>query len=277
MITEPVGSCTDLAATVIEPLRHLHGDRYEVAPLAVLLKPSTAAKSCEMRSGRASRPRPRTSSSKQLEEADVIALNKIDKLSSDQQEELLGLLAERFPGKTTLAVSARDGAGFERLVPLLEKTRATRSAMPMDYDTYAEGEAELGWLNCQAEIDASHNDALFSLDEMVLEIVRRVGARLDRRGAETAHLKVLGQQGDSPAIANLVGRDAAPELSLESGVDVRQADVVINARVAADPIDLEQCVREAVAELAADRGWESRIVGLQRFRPGRPEPTHRLG
>src|SRR6478609_9727518 len=35
VITEPVGSCTDLVATVVEPLKHLHGDDYEVAPLAV--------------------------------------------------------------------------------------------------------------------------------------------------------------------------------------------------------------------------------------------------
>ena len=44
IIAEPVGSCTDLVATVFSPLRHLHGDRYEVAPLAVLLKPEHAHK-----------------------------------------------------------------------------------------------------------------------------------------------------------------------------------------------------------------------------------------
>src|ERR1043165_4452789 len=40
IIAEPVGSCTDLVATVVQPLRDLYGDRFEVAPYPVLFKPS---------------------------------------------------------------------------------------------------------------------------------------------------------------------------------------------------------------------------------------------
>src|SRR5580704_13559828 len=40
ILAEPVGSCTDLVATVVQPLRDLYGDRFEVAPYAVLFKPS---------------------------------------------------------------------------------------------------------------------------------------------------------------------------------------------------------------------------------------------
>src|ERR1700759_1116176 len=38
-IAEPVGSCTDLVATVMEPLEKLYGEQYEIGPLAVLFKP----------------------------------------------------------------------------------------------------------------------------------------------------------------------------------------------------------------------------------------------
>src|SRR6059058_152115 len=40
ILAEPVGSCTDLVATVVQPLRDLYGDRFQVAPYAVLFKPS---------------------------------------------------------------------------------------------------------------------------------------------------------------------------------------------------------------------------------------------
>src|SRR2546428_13967041 len=40
ILAEPVGSCTDLVATVVQPLRDLYGERFEVAPYAVLFKPS---------------------------------------------------------------------------------------------------------------------------------------------------------------------------------------------------------------------------------------------
>src|SRR6516165_6395082 len=40
ILAEPVGSCTDLVATVAQPLKVLYGDRFQVAPYAVLFKPS---------------------------------------------------------------------------------------------------------------------------------------------------------------------------------------------------------------------------------------------
>src|SRR5271156_2579736 len=40
ILAEPVGSCTDLVATVIQPLRDLHKTRFQVAPYPVLFKPS---------------------------------------------------------------------------------------------------------------------------------------------------------------------------------------------------------------------------------------------
>ena len=43
ILAEPVGSCTDLVATVVQPLRDLYGDRFEVAPYAVLFKPEPGA------------------------------------------------------------------------------------------------------------------------------------------------------------------------------------------------------------------------------------------
>src|SRR5678810_99916 len=41
-IAEPVGSCTDLVATVTYPLRRIYGDRFAIAPLSVLLDPQRA-------------------------------------------------------------------------------------------------------------------------------------------------------------------------------------------------------------------------------------------
>src|SRR5437763_4312393 len=34
ILAEPVGSCTDLVATVVQPLKDLFGDRFQVAPYA---------------------------------------------------------------------------------------------------------------------------------------------------------------------------------------------------------------------------------------------------
>ena len=41
-IAEPVGSCTDLVATVTYPLRRMYGEQYQIAPLSVLVDPVRA-------------------------------------------------------------------------------------------------------------------------------------------------------------------------------------------------------------------------------------------
>jgi len=38
-LAEPVGSCTDLVATVTYPLRKIYGDAFSIAPLSVIVDP----------------------------------------------------------------------------------------------------------------------------------------------------------------------------------------------------------------------------------------------
>src|SRR5262245_30202273 len=44
VLAEPVGSCTDLIATVVQPLKDLYGARFTVAPYPALFKPSHGLK-----------------------------------------------------------------------------------------------------------------------------------------------------------------------------------------------------------------------------------------
>lgn len=276
IIAEPVGSCTDLIATVIEPLRRFYGDAYEVSSLATLVKPEHGLKILRGEKGVGFSPKAAYIFLKQIEEADLIVVNKVDKLDQDQRRELRDLLAKRYPGKSTLLFSARTGEGFEALVDALAQPGVDRTTMmEVDYDVYAEGEAELGWLNCI--VGATKREGTFSLDEATVELVGLLGRRLAESSSEPAHLKALGQGGEAYAMANLVSSDGAAELSHASGVSVAQADLIVNARVATAPEDLERIVREATEEFATKLGLECSIDRMQRFRPGRPVPTHRVG
>ena len=54
-----------------------------------------------------------------------------------------------------LRVSAKTGQGFDALTELLDQDGAFgRKILDIDYDTYAEGEAELGWLNASVRLTA---------------------------------------------------------------------------------------------------------------------------
>jgi G3E family GTPase len=276
VLAEPVGSCTDLAATVMEPLRELYGKEVELAPLAVLLKPEHGAKILGDEEGLGFSPKAAYIFLKQLEEADVVVINKIDKLAAGEVERLTGLIRDRFPGKEVLATSARTGAGFEALTKALDRPETPRLRTPdMDYDVYAEGEAELGWLNCTIKLSAPEG-ATFELTAIVHEYVGRLAEACRQAGAEPAHLKVMATAEDDSAIANWVASDVPPELSLSSGVSASAAELTVNARVAIAPETLSDLVRDTARDLAAAKGLEQSVCDLQSFRPGRPMPTHRM-
>lgn len=275
IIAEPVGSCTDLVATVIEPLRQLYGEQYEIAPMAVLLKPDHGRKILAEEQGVGFSPKAAYIFLKQLEEADVVVINKIDQLNAEARERLLQLTRERFPQKEVLAMSAREGEGFSELIAALERGEPQRTSTPeIDYDVYAEGEAELGWLNAAVGLRAAAGQ--FDVDDLLVELLRHLERSFGEVSAEPAHLKALADVAGATAIANLVSADSGVELSLASGARAAAVEFTVNARVAIDPETLAGQVAQAVGRLAEQHGLEAEIRDLQSFRPGRPMPTHRM-
>lgn len=149
--------------------------------------------------------------------------------------------------------------------------------MEVDYDIYAEGEAELGWLNAtidwKAEPAADPNEGLQT-------IASRIQQKLEAEGKEVAHLKMTlsPREGlDDIAIINLVRNDFVPELAQRIEEPVRHAQIILNLRAEADPELLESVSTDTLGELTASTdGLYLRVEHLEQFRPGRPEPTYRM-
>lgn len=273
ILAEPVGSCTDIVATVVQPLRHLYVDRFDVAPYAVILKPSHGRKILKKQSRAGFSPNAEYIFRKQLEEADLVILNRLDELTVVEVDELAGLIAEACPGVPVLRVSALTGQGFPALCEALDQQGDFgRRILDLDYDVYAEGEAELGWLNSNLRILAASD---VSLDELSLRIVRQLQRELATEHAEPAHLKTIAIADGQHAVANLVSSDTPACLSLASGYRSREAHVIINARVAIDPQRLQQHVQTAVRDVCRSLEASPEFLRTQSFRPGRPNPTHR--
>src|SRR3954463_13056282 len=82
-IAEPVGSCTDLVATVSYPLRRIYGRRFEVAPMSVVVDPTRAARILGLEPGPTFSEKVVYVYRKQLEEADFIVVNKSDAVADE--------------------------------------------------------------------------------------------------------------------------------------------------------------------------------------------------
>src|SRR5438552_12836523 len=96
-IAEPVGSCTDLVATVTYPLRRLYGEDFQVAPVSVLVDPIRAGRVFGLEEGGNFSEKVLYIYRKQLEEADLIVISKSDLLDEAGIETLRDNLTAKFP------------------------------------------------------------------------------------------------------------------------------------------------------------------------------------
>ena len=272
-IAEPVGSCTDLVATVTYPLRRIYGESFTIAPLSVLVDPIRAERFLGLASGGKFSDKVTYIYRKQLEEADIIVITKTDVLDAARVAAVRARLAEEFPHAEIFAVSVRNGDG---LAPWLERLATgeqnRRATMEVDYELYAEGEALLGWLNATVQLATPSG---FDADATLKTIAAGIQQRL--AGSEIAHLKMTlnpdSGLGDIAAV-NLVRSDFVPELSLTLEEPVESGQLIINCRAEAAPEAIRDAVNETITALNSGT-VSAKLEHLEFFRPGKPQPTHR--
>ncbi len=278
-IAEPVGSCTDLLATVTYPLRRMYGDQFTIAPVSILVDPIRALRVFGLEPGGNFSEKVLYIYRKQVEEADLLVISKIDLLDESRLTRLREAVARHYPRKEILSVSTRQEINldtwFQRLT---SEEQPGHAPMQVDYERYAEGEALLGWLNCTVRVEAG---VAFDADEFLKQVAAGIQGRLRKRHAEIAHLKMTlspdGGLGEI-AVVNLVRNDFVPELSLEVEEPVRHGQLMINLRAEAAPEALGEAVRTALAEVSAGLlEMKASIEHLEQFRPGKPVPTYRDG
>jgi G3E family GTPase len=273
LIAEPVGSCTDLKATVGYPLRQFHGEGYRLAPLSVLVDPRRAGAILGVAEGKVFSEKVIYIYRKQLEEAEIIVVNKIDLLDAPAAERLTAALGAQFPRARVLAVSCKTGAGLNAWFDLLLGDQlGWAPAMAVDYDAYAAGEALLGWVNLRATL---HAPGPFDGNALLLDLAKRWHRELNSAGVEVAHLKLTLSPGEGPDIGavSLTRNQDQPQATHSLQAPLAEGRLLINLRAEADPQILKDVVLEPLRELAP---VTVRIEHVEAFRPGRPQPTHRV-
>lgn len=278
-VAEPVGSCTDLAATVTYPLRRMYGDQFTVAPVSVLVDPIRALRVFGVEPGGNFSAKVLYIYRKQIEEADLVVISKRDLVDDARLAALRQAILAAYPGKEILTVSARTGTGLDPwFARIMSGEQSARLAMDVDYQTYAEGEALLGWLNCTVQLAAA---TPFAADDFLPRLAGEIQHRLGAARAEVAHLKMTlspdGSLAGEIAAVNLVRNDFVPELSYRLQQPIASGQLILNLRAEAAPDVLGSAVRDGLAAAAAAfPTLQATLDHLEHFRPGKPTPTHRL-
>lgn len=276
-LAEPVGSCTDLVATVSYPLRRIYGEDFEVAPLSVVIDPARAARVLGIGEGRSFSDKVVYIYRKQLEEAQVLVINKIDRTPEPARATLRRALTDAFGDKPIFEVSARENEDLEPWFEhVLSQTMADASTIDIDYARYGEGEALLGWLNATLSLEA---ESAIDGNVFLEALAGRLHATLSAQAAEIAHLKMTLVPGDGwgdLALVNVVGTDFEPELAERLNSPVERAELVVNLRAEAAPELLLRALEDAIAHERLPAQVRLTLAHHEHFRPGQPDPTHRI-
>lgn len=271
ILGEPVGSCTDLSATVLQPIKKLCFDWLDLLSFTVLVDPAQAA---QVLSRQATQPPDPVDYIylQQLREADQIGINKTDTLGEGELAALRAKLAQAAPGVEALDLSAATGGGVDAWLDReLSSASAGVRIASVDYATYARGEAMLGWLNAHVHLRAR---TPVDWQAVLADLLAGVADSLAGQGIVISHLKANLTCPAGWAQGNVID-DARPSCKGELAGTSDTASVVINARARCEPATLREIILSALRE-ASSAGVLAEVDELKAFQPAPPVPVHRM-
>jgi hypothetical protein len=248
IFAEPVGSCTDLSATILQPIRQAYNDAFELAPLTVLVDPGRVRDNENIA----------FLYQKQLEEADLICFTKSD------------LYPDPPRATNTRQLSARTGQGVAAWLDEITSGKLNGTILDIDYERYAQAEASLAWLNAEADVAC---DPPLSAAMVLGPFVDALDRELTSAGIVIVHLKVLDHTSEGSLKAGLCANGEEP--SIEGALDAspaRDHRLLINLRAACAPDPVRDILQRALETLPG------RVSGLRLncFSPAAPKPERRV-
>jgi Ni2+-binding GTPase involved in maturation of urease and hydrogenase len=256
IFAEPVGSCTDISATVLHPL--LEDGAYRVAPFTVLVDPRRAE--TLMREGADNDIA--FLFRKQLGEADLVCITK-----SDVYPNLPALGLTR-----AHQISACTGQGVAAWLDevLAGELSSRKDVLEIDYERYAQAEAALAWLNLHAVFEARAPLSPAMLLGPWLDGIDRASTGAD---IQLVHLKALAQSPTGYIKAALCANGEEP--TVEGALDASPAsrhEITRNIRALADPDRLSAIVSRELQKLDGVFAEQT----MRCFRPAAPRPERRV-
>jgi G3E family GTPase len=280
ILAEPVGSCTDIMATVMRPLAaraeatlaamSAAAPTYTLAPFTVLVDPRQLARPDQGAAEYVYR--------KQLEEAELIGVTKLDTVDPPLGAATLHRLQQRYGPDYVLPLAAPAGAGVDAwLDVVLARRSELATRLDIDYATYAAAEAALGWLNATGVVEA---DVPFSAQNWLAYLLRMLDAALGAARGRIAHVKAQVHAGAAVYKASITENSGPITWDVQEGNGaagaVGRLEFVLNARVEIAPQVLEGVVRAVLAELAPEPALRYTFTELACFSPAPPQPVERI-
>jgi Ni2+-binding GTPase involved in maturation of urease and hydrogenase len=277
LFAESVGSCTDLVATVIKPLADYRKSSAEPASLSVFTDSRLLLRYLlgqEMPFSEAVM----YIFEKQIEETDLLIINKIDLLSKVETEEIVRLAENHYPGKIIRLQDSHQQKDIEDWLLLIESNsmRPPGVSIDPDYDKYAKGEGSFCWLDRVIELSFAHQNS----GSYIAQLVEKVFEGLSQSGGTIAHLKFLAESSQVSLKTNLTGMDLAlPTRAMEEMKKLTDSPVklTINLMIIGDLTVHASLLDNIINSFCKVNNIDIKEAARFDRVPGYPRPTMRIG
>jgi G3E family GTPase len=274
VFAESVGSCTDLTATIVNPLLHFRERQFHI----VLTVFADVRLLCIYLQGNKDIFYSNVNYiyEKQLEEADILVVNKIDLLNAEQLKLARQLITKEYGHKKILYQNSLSRESIKAWVNIMLESSSSyslRKPIELDYDLYGAGEAELAWLD--EEIDIYTDDK--TANEAAIKFIKKVHQEIIHRGYQVGHLKFLINDGVELKKISFTSMDGPDQINeVDNSAKTGRVNILINARVQTEPEVLSDIISKSINEIETSAGCKIFIKDAISFKPGYPRPTHRL-
>ncbi|MCZ7355332.1 MAG: hypothetical protein O8C66_15345 [Candidatus Methanoperedens sp.] len=274
ILAEPVGSCTDIPATLHMPIRKFYKNTFKIAPHIVLVD----AKRILNMSSEMDLAFPVTSTgylfSHQIQEAEVLAVNKIDLVSPAQIEQIKGILKKLNSRAEVMLISAANGTGMDILAEKILNDEYKNYYYPhVDYNVYGIAEANMGWLNGVWKVDSKHD---FKVKEFIKDILMTAATMIKQNNGDIAHVKLYFTNKNNFSKASFVSFDQDVCFTGLIPDKAATGEMAINARVAIGPKELKQSIMDSLEIVSSKYNTKLNALKIESFSPPQPKPYHRI-
>lgn len=266
IFAESVGSCTDIVATVMKPLLKFRPEAQisfstlaDVRLLKILLHENSSFDESV-----------RYIYFKQLEEAEIIIVTKIDLIDADSLQEIKQLVNKKYGDKILLYQNSFDTANIQQWLEVLDnRSVITPSSLQINYDIYGDGEARLAWHDQQLEIQSKSYNAAQATNGLI----KTISQKIHFNEYPIGHLKFL-LNGEKKISVTYATQEEL--FDIDEHEKNNSAGLLINARVQTSPETLSHIVSEAIKETEIKFGCNIVVKNKASFQPGYPKPAYRI-
>lgn len=270
IFAESVGSCADIVATVMRPLLQFSETKQFQTTLSIfvdarLLEIHLSGDEMPFQEGIVYIFR------QQIEEANLIVINKIDLLSNERKKALKEKFQLAYPSKQAIMQSSLiKESTLPWLIHLEGSDSLPKLNLQLDYLIYGAAEQNLAWYDAKIVLSSMQPLIL----KFAIRLIEDMETRIRQNDIAIGHLKFLVEDSEhylKLSITALPGKVANSVNLNEQWLS--PITMTINARAACPVNQLQFLIRQSYRQMEFD-GCSVQILVERAFHPDIPKPTH---